>query len=87
MNKNTENLKIIRGIVGAELFNAIIQRLPGETVYIADYNGFSSKKERDAAIKRDFFRGIPYKTIAEKYDLHPSTIYKIIEGKPEKGTS
>lgn len=87
MNKNTKNLKIIRKIVGDELFNTIIQRLSGETVYITDYNGFSSKKERDAAIRNDFFRGMSYKVIAKKYGLHASTIYKIIETRAGKEIS
>lgn len=79
MNKNTENLKVIKTIVGDELFNAIVQRLLGETIYIADYNGFSSKEERNTAIKNDFFCGMSYEAIAEKYGLHPSTVYKITE--------
>ena len=84
MNRNTENLKTIKNIVGDDLFHLIIRCLPGETVYFADYSGYSSKSERDAAIKRDYYRGLSYQDITKKYGLHPSTVYRIVEKRLEK---
>lgn len=84
MNKNTENLNAIKKIVGDELFERIVQDLSGETVYFTNYRGFSSKLERNAAIRNDYFSGMSYEAMAKKYGLHPSTVYKITETRQEK---
>ena len=81
MNKNSENLQTLKNIVGVELFRAIIERLPGETIYIANCNGFASKEERDKEIRKDFYHGLSIPELAEKYGLSSCSIYKITEQK------
>lgn len=81
MNKNSENLQIIKNIVGGELFRAIIEQLQGETIYVVNYNGFASKEERDKEIRKDFYHGLSVPELADKYGLSSCSIYKITEQK------
>ncbi|MFV0466737.1 MAG: hypothetical protein ACK5ML_11765 [Lachnospiraceae bacterium] len=78
-NKNTENLKKLREIVGFEQFKIITQLMPGEHLHISDWGGFISKEERDAAILKDLYQGMGILQIANKYGLGAHTIYKITE--------
>ena len=81
MNKNGENLQTLKDIVGVELFNRIIEELLGETIYIANYNGFTSKEERNDAIRKEFYHGLSVSELAEKYGMSICSIYKITEQK------
>jgi Mor family transcriptional regulator len=78
---NTENLKILKDIVGTEQFRIIIERLNGEHIYISNYGGFHSKEERNTSIKSDFFHGLSVPELAEKYNMSVHSIYKITEDK------
>lgn len=81
MNKNVENLQILKDIVGGDQFNVILERLTGEHIYFNKRVVSPSKAERDAAIKDDFFGGLSITELADKYNLTIESIYKIVENK------
>lgn len=81
MNKNVENLQKLKDIVGAELYNVINEQMPGEHIYFNKRSEYPSRRERDAAIKDDFFGGVSITELADKYGLTITSIYKIVENK------
>ncbi len=81
-NRNSENLKVLKRIVGHDLYMEIVKEFGGgPPIYINDWGkGFTSKKDRDGSIRSDYYQqGLSVDDIAEKYDLTKSTVYKIIE--------
>lgn len=81
-NRNSENLKVLKRIVGHDLYMQIVKEFAGgPPLYVNAWGkGFTSKKDRDSAIRTDYFEhGLSVNDIAEKYDLTKSTVYKIIE--------
>ncbi|MBB5197391.1 COG3415 family protein [Anaerocolumna cellulosilytica] len=81
MNKNTENLKELRDIIGFEQFKVVTKLMPGKLLHISDWGGFISKEERDAAIRKDLYHNMGIPEIANKYGLGIHAIYKITEHK------
>lgn len=81
VNKNVENLQILKDIVGGDQFNVIIEQLTGEHIYFNKRVVSPSKAERDAAIKDDFFGGLSTTELADKYNLTIESIYKIVENR------
>jgi Mor family transcriptional regulator len=81
VNKNVENLQILKNIVGCDQFNVIVERLTGEHIYFNKRAVSPSKAERDVAIKDDFFGGLSTTELADKYNLTIESIYKIVENK------
>lgn len=86
LNKNSANLQVLRDIVGIRLFKEIMKCLSGEHIHLSDWAGYASKEERNAAIMEDFYAGVDYSELQDKYELSIHAIYKIAEHKPEKYT-
>lgn len=78
---NADKLKVLKDIVGNELFKVITEQLNGENIYFSNYGAYHSKRERDEAIKADFFGGMSQQELADKYDLTITSIYKIVENR------
>ena len=81
MNKNVKLLKDLRDVLGAEQFKKFVELHPGETIYLPNRGEYVSVDERNAAIKQDFFGGLSYRELANKYGLSIQTIYKIAENR------
>ncbi len=81
MNKNAQNLQILKDIVGVEQFIVIAEQLNGEHIVFNNHScqGFVSKEEQAAAIIKDFYKGMSWGELADKYGLTVSALYKIIE--------
>lgn len=81
MNKNAQNLQILKDIVGTEQFIVIAERLNGEHLTFNNHScqGFISKDERNEAIMKDFYHGMSWGELADKYGLTVSALYKITE--------
>lgn len=79
MNKNAQNLQILKDIVGVEQFIIIAEQLNGEHIAFNNHScqGFVSKEEQNVAIKKDFYHGMSVNELAKKYDMTVSNIYKI----------
>ncbi len=81
-NRNSENLKVLKRIVGHDLYMQIVKEFGGgPPLYVNDWGkGFTSKEDRDRAIRSDYYdQGLSVYDLAEKYNLTRSTVYKIIE--------
>jgi Mor family transcriptional regulator len=74
------NLKLLEDIVGDDYFKTICNVMAGENLYIPGH-GYSSKLERNNAIRKDFYHGIDCVNLANKYNLSISQVYKIVEEK------
>lgn len=81
MNKNAQNLQILKDIVGVEQFIVIAEQLNGEHIVFNNHScqGFVSKEEQTAAIMKDFYHGMSWGELADKYGLTVSALYKITE--------
>ena len=81
VNKNVELLKDLRAALGLEQFKAFVELHSGETIYLPNRGEYISVEERNEAIKKDFFGGLSYRELANKYVLAIQTIYKIAENR------
>lgn len=81
MNKNVELLKDLRDALGFEQFKNFVELHSGETIYLPTRGEYISVDERNVAIKKDFFGGLSYRELANKYGLSIQTIYKIAENR------
>lgn len=81
MNKNSQNLQILKNIVGTEQFMVIAEQLNGEHIVFNNHScqGFVSKEEQNAAILKDFYHGLSLGELANKYGLTTHAVYKITE--------
>lgn len=78
MSDNEVNLKLLESITGSEVFKQILEAFPGERLYIPGRGEFTSKQERNNAIRRDFYNGVDVDDLAEKYKLSSTSVYRII---------
>ena len=80
MSDNEVNLKLLESITGSEVFKQILEAFPGERLYIPGRGEFTSKQERNNAIRRDFYNGVDVDVdaLAEKYKLSATSVYRII---------
>ena len=80
-----EALKLLRDMLGEEIYKQVVKRMAGSTVYFpmnltnADW---VDKEQRNISLREDFYSG-KYEVgdLARKYDLSISRVYKIIQGK------
>ena len=81
VSKNAQNLQILKDIVGTEQFIVIAERLNGEHLTFNNHScqGFISKDEQKAAIMKDYYHGMTWEELADKYGLTASALYKITE--------
>lgn len=86
MSENTKKLKLMRDVLGAELYQAVAEQGLG-LVHISNFgNGFISKEERDSAILRDFYNGMDLMELSQKYKIKSTSIYKITESKVKESS-
>lgn len=78
MSKNEANLKLLESITGSAIFKQILETFPGERLYIPGKGEFTSREERNKAIRMDFYNNIAVSELAQKYDLSTDSIYRII---------
>ena len=78
LSENEVNLKLLESITGTEVFKQILEAFPGERLYIPGRGEFTSKQERNNAIRRDFYNGADVDALAEKYKLSATSVYRII---------
>ena len=78
MSKNEANLKLLESITGSAIFKQILETFPGERLYIPGKGEFTSREERNKAIRMDFYDNIAVSELAQKYDLSTDSIYRII---------
>lgn len=81
MNNNAQNLQTLRNIVGNDLYIIISNQLDGKLLAFNSYScqGFVSKEEQNAAIKRDYYHGMTWDELQNKYGLTMSALYKITQ--------
>ena len=75
MSENEVNLKLLESITGSEVFKQILEAF---RLYIPGRGEFTSKQERNNAIRRDFYNGVDVDALAEKYKLSATSVYRII---------
>ena len=74
--------KQLSSVIGEENVRKIIEAFPGGRFYVR--NNYLDVKERNEIIRKDFYSGdLDRNQLAEKYNLSPSAIDKII-GKNRK---
>lgn len=80
LNKNEAALKMLKNIIGEELYQRVCEQMPGADLHIpALRGGFISKAERDAALRIDFYAGMTAYQLADRYGVSISQAYKIIQ--------
>ena len=77
---NAERLAALREIVGADLYQAVIDVLAGTKIYFPNDTMHPDKVARDQAIKRDFANGFTYDQLAERYAVARSTVHRVLSG-------
>ncbi len=83
MNRNEQLLSEMKEIVGYDLYCEICDKLSGADIHIpALLRGFSSREERDRAIRLDYYNLVDIVDLQKKYKLSNSAIRKIIDRKP-----
>lgn len=80
MSRNDELLNRLRFIIGDELFKVVCDDivLIGERIYIKPYTIYQSFAERNKHIREDFYSGVTFPELVEKYKLQEHHIRKII---------
>lgn len=74
-------LKTLQELLDQDTYEKVMEVLAGSTVYFPESGRWTDKEERNQCILNDFYRGAEITTLAYKYDLSISRIYKIIQSR------
>lgn len=80
-NNNVKYLEIMKETIGEESFKALIKKLSGAVIRIPKGPEYFDKRKRNVLIKKDYYKNVPVREIAKKYDLSISQVYTIIESR------
>lgn len=72
-------LQRLQAALDEETFNQVLEVLAGEVVYFPAYGSHEQRRQRNQMLLADFQAGVDIPTLAKKYDVSPSQIYKIVQ--------